>query len=331
MKYERVLAYVAETPWAILPAKLHEVLSVLAYRAAGHEFTAAEIRARIGEPSGSAPAMKRGGGVAVLPIRGVIAHRGGSLEESSGGTSTERLTAMLRQVVADDSIGTIVLDVDSPGGTVPGVHELAAEIFAARGSKRIVAVANSVMASAAYWLASQADEIVSIPSGLVGSIGVFAAHEDVSGALEKEGIKVTLVSYGKYKTENNPFEALTAEGLAQMQGRVNQAGDRFVADVARGRGVSVSAVRNGFGQGRALSATEARSVGLIDRIGTLDSVVANSIGGRLTTRGALAASAIESPDRFQEAFRRRLLTPTAEERRAEVADVEARARRRRLL
>ncbi len=327
MTSEHILRYVTETPWAILPTKLAEILSVLA---TGQTFTPAETRARIGDHlSGLSRPLKRHGGVAVLPIRGVIDHRMGGMAEWTGGTSTEALSAMLRQAAADGSIGAIVLDVDSPGGSVPGLQELAAEIFALRGSKRIIAVANSVMASAAYWLASQADEIVSIPSGLVGSIGVVTAHQDMSAALEKEGVKITLVSYGKYKTENNPFQALTPEGLAQLQGRVNVAGDRFVADVARGRGVSISAVKNGFGEGRVLAATDARRLGLIDRIGTLDSVAA-AVGGRLGTRETLGAHAT-APD-FDQAFVGRLLAPTADERRADEADAhEERARIARLL
>ncbi len=319
MKYERILQYVNATPWAILPSKMTELLSVLAYRSAGHSFSPEEIRARIGASSGAAPAATRGGGVAVLPIRGVIAHRMGSMDESSGGTSTERLTTMLRQVVADASISTIVLDVDSPGGTVPGVQELADEIFVARSKKRIVAVSNSLMASAAYWIASQAHEIVSIPSGTVGSIGVFTVHEDLSAALEKEGIKVTLISAGKYKVAGNPFEPLSEEEQAVIRSRVDAAYDRFAADVARGRGVSVNAVKNGFGQGRALIATEARSVGLIDGIATLDAVIATSVGGRrAVTSGAQAASA-RLPESAEERFRRRLLATTPEEQAADAA------------
>lgn len=329
MNYQHILHYVASTPWAILPDKLTELLAVLAYRAAGHEFTAAEIRARIGDGGGPSGTAKRGD-VAVIPIRGVIAHRMGMMDDTSGGTSCERIAGMLRQCVADPRVETIVFDVDSPGGTVTGMSELAAEIFAARATKHLIAVANGMMCSAAYDLGSQAHEIVSLPSGLVGSIGVFAAHEDVSGALEKEGIKVTLVSYGKYKTENNPFAALTPEGRAQIQKKVDQAGDQFVADVARGRGVSVSAVKAGFGQGRALSATESRSVGLIDRIGTLDSVVATALGRGAGLRGALAAH-VTGPDQIGEAFRRRMLAPTAEERRVEAAEAELLETRRRRL
>jgi signal peptide peptidase SppA len=278
MKYAHIARYIAETPWAITAEKLAELLSVFAFRAAGHTFSAEEIQARIGEP---APATaSKSGVVAVLPLRGVIAHRLGSMDEASGGISTERFAAMFRQVLADDQVGTIVFDCDSPGGTIPGVQELAAEIFAARGKKRLVAVANSLMASAAYWIASQADEIVSIPSGTIGSIGVFTAHQDLSKALEQEGVKVTLVSAGKYKTEGNPFEPLTPEALQFLQDRVDAAYGQFAKDVARGRGVSVSAVTAGYGEGRALPAKDALAAGLIDRIATMDDTLGKLTGRR---------------------------------------------------
>jgi len=120
MKYEHIARYVAETLWAIQPSKMAALLSVLAYRAAGHEFTAEEIQARIGDGNGAAETAKRGN-VAIIPIRGVIAHRMGAMDDSSGGTSCERISSMLRQVVADESVGTIVFDVDSPGGSVTGM------------------------------------------------------------------------------------------------------------------------------------------------------------------------------------------------------------------
>lgn len=276
MKYPHIVSYVANTIWAITPEKLHELLAVLAFRAAGHEFSAEEIQARIGTPPAAAPARR--GAVAVLPIRGVIAHRAGGLEESSGGSSTERIQSQFRQLLADDQVGTILLDVDSPGGTVPGVAELAETIAAARGQKPIVAMANSMMASAAYWIASQADEIVSIPSGTIGSIGVFTAHQDLSRALELEGIKVTLLSAGKFKTEGNPFGPLSDEARGVIQARVDAAYDNFVKAVASGRGASQKAVRDGYGQGRALSAPDALKAGLIDRIGTMDETIGRLVG-----------------------------------------------------
>lgn len=282
MKYRHIVGYVSSTLWAIDPEKLHTLLSVLAFRAAGQEFTAEELRARIGDGGGSSAASKTGG-VAVIPIRGVIAHRMGAMDDTSGGTSAERIGAMIDQVAADPSISTILYDIDSPGGTVPGIAELASKMFALRGQKTQIAQVNSMAASAAYWLASQADEIVSIPSGTAGSIGVYTAHEDLSKALEQEGINVTLISAGKYKVEGNPFEPLSAEAQAFLQARVDDAYASFVKDIARGRGTSQTAVRDGYGEGRALKAKDALKAGLIDSIGTMDETI-----GRLTGRKAMA-------------------------------------------
>jgi signal peptide peptidase SppA len=295
MKYAHVIQYVAATPWAILPSKMEELLSVLAFRAAGHLFTAEEIQARIGESSTSPDPSKRGA-IAVIPLRGVIAHRMGTMDDASGGMSAERFTAMLNAAVADPNVATILIDCDSPGGTVPGVPEAADAVFAARDSKRVVAIANSTMASAAYWIASQANEVVAIPSALnpsIGSIGAFYVHQDVSAALEKEGVKVTLISAGKYKTEGNPFEPMTDEYRARLQTLADAGYDAFVKAVARGRGVTPAAVRGGYGEGRALSAKDAKAAGLIDRIATMDETIAR-LAGRKTSGGMSAAA--ESPE-----------------------------------
>lgn len=291
IKYSHILSYVASQPWSILPGKMAEILSVLAMRAAGHTFTAEEIQARIGEPQPPMPSKR--GAVAVLPLRGVIAHRMGTMEESSGGMSAERFTAMVKAATAEESIGAIVIDVDSPGGTIAGVPEAADAVFAARESKRVVAVANATMASAAYWIASQAHEIVAIPSALdrsIGSIGVFTVHQDLSAHLEKEGVKVTLIKAGKHKAEANPFEPLSDDLKAEIQASVDAAYASFLSAVARGRGVSASAVKGGYGEGRALSAVDAKAVGLIDRIATMEDVLGGLVGRRQSAgmRAALA-------------------------------------------
>jgi signal peptide peptidase SppA len=290
MNYERIIGYVASTLWAIEPNKLNEILSILAFRASGQSFSAEEIAARIGSRGQSQPAQG-GGAVAVVPIHGVIAHRMGAMDDSSGGTSTERIGAMLRQAHANPDVGSIVLDIDSPGGTVPGVQELAAEVFAMRGTKKIVAHVNSLAASAAYWIASQADEIVSTPSGSAGSIGVFSAHQDMSKALETAGIDVTLISAGKFKVEGSPFAPLSAEAKAFMQGRVDEAYKQFVHDVARGRGASAADVRSGYGEGRVLSSKDAIAAGLIDRVATMDATLSGLMGARAGLRAALADAA----------------------------------------
>jgi signal peptide peptidase SppA len=293
MKYTNIARYVAASVWSIQADKLHDLLEVLAHRAAGHVFSAEEIQARIGEPQPAAAAKR--GAVAVVPIRGVIAHRMGSMDDTSGGTSTERVASMFRQVLADEQIGTIVFDVDSPGGTVQGCQELAAEIFAARGQKRMIAVANSTMASAAYWIGCQADEVVAIPSAIsVGSIGVFTVHEDLSKALEQEGVNVSLISAGKYKVEGNPFEPLSDEAKAVLQAKVDATYSQFVKDVARARGVSPSDVRNGFGEGRALGAAGAKAAGLVDRIATMDDTIGRLVGRK--SAGGMRAETPVAPD-----------------------------------
>ncbi len=289
MKYQHIAAYVADQLWAIHPSKLSELLAVLAFRAAGGSFTPEEIQARIGSSSG-AGAQTSGGGVAVIPIRGTIAHRMGSMDDTSGGTSCERIGAMLDQVASDPSIGSIVYDVDSPGGTVTGVAELAGKMFALRGQKTQIAVVNGLAASAGYWLASQCDEIVSIPSGEAGSIGVFTVHEDLSKAMAAEGIDITLISAGKYKVEGNPFAPLSDETKAVIQARVDTAYRQFVADVARGRGVSAAAVTAGCGQGRCLSSADALAAGLIDGIGSLEGTIARIGAGRAALPGMRSES-----------------------------------------
>ena len=277
--YAHILDYVARTPWAILPAKMTQILSVLALRAAGQTFSAEEIRAQIGEVDPPKPSSR--GTVAIVPLRGIIAHRMNTMEESSGGMSAERFAVTIRRLAADASISAILIDSDSPGGTISGVLEAAQAVYEARAQKRIVAIANATMASAAYWIASQAHEIVAIPSvfeGRIGSIGVYTVHEDLSGALERAGVKITLISAGKRKVDGNPFVPLSDEQKAEIQANVDAAYERFVKDVARGRSVTPAAVRNGFGEGAGLSAVAAKAAGVIDRIATFEDTLARLVG-----------------------------------------------------
>jgi signal peptide peptidase SppA len=276
MKYEHILTEVFRKPWAILPERFRVIAELVAMRAAGGRLTEEEIRTRLAPHRTNAatrPATASYGAVAVIPIYGIISHRANLMSQISGGTSIEKLTASFRQAMADSSIKCIVFDVDSPGGGVEGVPELADEIQNSRGQKKTVAVANGLAASAAYWLASAANEIVIAPSSQIGSIGVFAAHEDLSAALEKAGVKISLVSAGKYKTEGNPYEPLTEEARAALQLKVDAFYQMFVKSVARGRGVSQSAVRGGFGEGRLVLADSAVKERMADRVATLDSTL----------------------------------------------------------
>lgn len=268
-RYSQILRAATETPWAILDVKFHAIAELIALRAAGQELTPAEVQARIGQgPSSREP--RSAGTVAVLPLYGVLVPRADLMSEMSGATSLERWTQSFRAAVADPGVDAILLDVDSPGGSTDLVQEAADVVFGARGVKPVTAVANTDAASAAYWIASQADELVVTPSGSVGSIGVFAAHQDISAAMEKLGIDTTLIYAGKHKVELNPFEPLSEDARTAMQALVDEFYGKFVAAVARGRGVSEDAVRNGFGEGRMVPASDAVRLGMADRVGTFE-------------------------------------------------------------
>jgi capsid assembly protease len=289
-RYARVIRAVVEHPWAIVPAVLETILGVIQMRVDGARLSADEIQARVGSPT--RPEAQRVGNVAILPLHGVLAQRMNMFMEISGGTSTELFGQQLRAALADPEVAAVVIDIDSPGGSVFGIEELAQAIFNARGDKPIVAVADSLAASAAYWLAVQADQFVVSPSGQVGSIGVFAVHEDRSKADETAGVKHTLIKAGKHKTAGNEYEPLTEDAQAVMQANIDEYFDLFVRAVARGRGVSPSAVRNGFGEGAALPARPALAAGMVDRIETLSDVVTrlSSPQGRRAARTQASAS-----------------------------------------
>jgi signal peptide peptidase SppA len=272
MKYPNARNYLASQLWAIKPDTLDTIGEVLELRAEGLTFTSEEIQARIGGGRESTATMA--GAIAVIPLYGVIDQKVGSMSLISGGTAVNAFMESFRSALSDESVTSIVLDVDSPGGSVAGIQEAATEIFAARGKKRIIAVANAQIASAAYWLACAADEIVCMPSGQVGSIGIIAIHRDYSKANDTAGIKPTYVTYGQYKVERNPDAPLSDDAQSYMQGQVNQMGDMFTNFVAKSRGVSAKDVRANFGQGRMLMAKDALAAKMIDSIGTLDQTIA---------------------------------------------------------
>jgi ClpP class serine protease len=144
-------------------------------------------------------------------------------------------------------------------------------IHDARGTKPIVAQVNATAASAAYWIASAADETAVTPSARVGSVGVIWSHQDASKAMKKEGVKTTLITAkdSPYKSEGHPFGPLGDEAAAHVQREVDEAGARFVKAVARNRNVSQGHVRDNFGKGRMLDADRAVAAGMADHVATM--------------------------------------------------------------
>ncbi len=213
------------------------------------------------------------GKVVTIPLHGFISHKATIWSAMGFETSSETFGMWMDSLVNNGDVGAIVIDVDSPGGTALGLSGVSDKIFSLRGKKPIIAVVNDLMASAAYFIGSAADEIVSDPDALTGSIGTISVHMDFSQFLENAGIKPTIITSGKFKGEGNPFEPLTDEAKEDMQRMVDDFGASFVEAVARNRGTTVTDVKQNFGQGRVFRATEAKSIGMIDRIGTMENVI----------------------------------------------------------
>lgn len=281
MKRQILIAEFLSTPWALMPERLAAFASILhRWQAGGH--ASAEVMASIEADREVVAARKQeaaragqGSNIAVLPFYGVVTQRGNMADDVSGpgSASTQKFTNALRQALQDPSVGSILIDIDSPGGSVYGVDELASEIISARSQKPIIGLANSLAASAAYWVGAACSELYVTPGGEVGSIGVWQAHEDWSKALDEAGVKTTLISAGKYKTEGNPYEPLGKDAQDFMQSRVDDYYAAFTKAVAKGRGISVEVVRKDFGQGRVYGAQQALSAGMVDGVMTFDDVV----------------------------------------------------------
>jgi signal peptide peptidase SppA len=276
--YPHIQRALAGKLWLVYPQKMHEMLAFLEFRLAGGT-TAPEVIESIRATNAAAAvraqqAGKNAGAIQVIPVYGMIMHRQMTdISGGSSGTSCSLISAALQQAVADPGVSQIVLDIDSPGGDVDGVDELASEIYQARKQKKITAVSNCLCASAAYYLAAQASEVVVSPSSLTGSIGVYTMHEDDSAMLEAMGVKLTLIKYGENKAEGNSLGPLSDTAMQHLQEMVDTYGVAFEKAVARGRGVSQDEVHKKFGQGRVFDAKTAVKLGMADRVGTLADVL----------------------------------------------------------
>ncbi|WP_353282463.1 S49 family peptidase [Wolbachia endosymbiont (group A) of Myopa testacea] len=183
-------------------------------------------------------------GIAIIRIYGVLTKKTEAFDHILDMTSYENIHEEIESALGDKSIETILLDIDSPGGEVNGVFDLADFIYESRTKKRIIAIANDDAYSAAYAIASRAEKVfVSRTSG-VGSIGVIASHIDQSRFDEKQGIKYTTIFAGSRKNDLNPHEPMTSESLGSLQKEVDRLYEMFVQLIARNRGLSIEKIRS---------------------------------------------------------------------------------------
>lgn len=218
------------------------------------------------------------GPVAIVDITGPLVNTDSPLNYLFGLTSYPAIKDAIIEATNDNSVKEIVLNIDSPGGTANGAFELARFIRDISDNvKPIKAVTGGTMASAAYLLGSAASEIIASPTSVVGSIGVISIHQDHTKALEDDGIKVTVIRSGKYKALGNPYEELTEEAKSILQEHSDAFYMEFLTDVARYRGKSVAEVQERMADGREFLGRKAQTIGLVDKIGYIDNLIAELV------------------------------------------------------
>lgn len=262
------------SPWAIIPAKLNEIQEIYFTHLRGEKIDIKGIEARIGRKlENEEQGYENIQGVGVIPINGVIAKRMNLFSEISGGVSTQLIARDFKEAMNDRKVKAVLLDIDSPGGAVDGTQDLANLIYQSRGKKPIVAFTDGMMASAAYWIGSAANEIfISGDTTQVGSIGVVASHVDVSKAEERSGMKTTEIVAGKYKRIASRYAPLSEEGQATLQEMVDYLYGVFIGDVAKHRGVTEEDVSK-MADGKVFIGKQAKEIGLVDGIMSFDDLV----------------------------------------------------------
>lgn len=228
-------------------------------------------------------------GVAVIEVSGVLVHRGAWIGQSSGQTSYEGIAAQLASAVSDPTVRGIALEIDSFGGEVAGVFDLADAIRAARGAKPVWAFVAEHAFSAGYALASQADRIILPRTGAVGSIGVVVMHADLSGQLSDAGVTVTLIHSGVHKVDGNPYAPLPDPVRVRIQAEIDSIRNLFAQTVTAGRGRSLTAEAALATEAECYRGTEAVAAGLADDVSDPASAFAAfvaAVNGRGTLRNA---------------------------------------------
>lgn len=258
-------------PWAIEPTKLREIQSIYAAHLRGDKIDVDAIEARLGRPlaNDQQEYSVQEGGVAILSIEGVVAPKANLFTRISGGASTQLVQKQIESAMADARVRSMILLIDSPGGSVFGTPELASAIHAMAKEKPIVTVSDATMASAAYWFGSASNAV--FITGLtvqVGSIGVVATHNYDPRAAEG----TTEITAGRYKRIATDLAPLTEEGRAYIQDRVDHIYTVFVNAVAEHRGVAPQTVLEHMADGRVFVGQQAIDAGLVDGVSTVDAI-----------------------------------------------------------
>lgn len=254
-------------------------------RAAAIEDAAPQLRAASGDRD-TTPAKPYSitNGVAHLHINGTIFKERGWLEEyyawAYGGTFTSDVKEFARMAASDPDVESVLIRVNSGGGDAQGLDEASDAIYELAQEKDVVAVVDGTAASAAYFMASAATEIVATSDSLLGSIGTYIRFVNYDKAMAKMGIEEIVIK-SKQSPKKYPDET-TKEGKAEFQQIVDALSGVFISAVARNRGVSESTVLSDYGQGGVFVGQAAVDAGLADRLGTYDEILQELQSGDFT-------------------------------------------------
>lgn len=299
---------VMTAPWAVIPEKFTEIQEIYLRHMRGQALSSdalEQLRASSVIKSKAKPEppdpYQNVKGVAVIDIAGVISKKMNLFSDISGGVSTQLIGQAVNQALADESIRAIVLNIDSPGGSVDGTQELARKIFSARSQKPIVAYTDGMMASAAYWIGAAAEQVyISGDTTEVGSIGVVATHVDVSKLEEARGVKTTEIVAGKFKRVASSYAPLSDMGRATIQEQVDHVYSVFVQDVAAFRGVSPEAVVKDMADGRIFLGRQAIEHGLVNGQRSLDAIITD-LSSRRIQGGRMNGNTSDAPSTISQA------------------------------
>lgn len=228
-------------------------------------------------------AQKLSDGTAIIPITAELDYRWSWLCYYGYYVSTQQVRQEFAALLADDQVKRIVFDIDSPGGVYSGIPELGRDIFASRGQKTTIAVANPMAASGALWVGAACEKFLVLGSGMAGSLGALMLHTDLSRYYDQLGIVNTILRKPDGKADFNSLEPLSDESRKIHQDGIDAIADEFLTAMAKYRGVSKSAAAKDFGQGRMLAGKDAVAAGLCDGlVDSLDTVV----GGKSSKKRA---------------------------------------------
>lgn len=285
--YENVMTFLTGEPWCIYEPYATEIQQIMQRRLNGEMLTDQEIAEKIGdyqgmverqtmvlqagELQGAGPRIV--GGVAILPMNGVMAPKMNLMMRLSGGTSTQMFGLWFKQAMNNSDVHSIVIHADTPGGSARGNQELVDLIEQNREGKKVLSVVEGMCCSAGYYVGSCADEMIASPSSQIGSIGTAIQFIESVEADKKMGLEYRTIRSGENKFKPNPHEKTDEKTLQRLQSYCDSVNEMFLQTVAKYRRVSRQEVLDKFGQGDVFVASKALDLGMIDRIGTLEQVV----------------------------------------------------------